>query len=141
PVNLPDGTHFTTQYTSFTAMLVGKDPETTTLRNLMYDYIDAIDTPDPKTAIVQWNKPNIDADKLLSTLGTPWPMPLPKHLLERSHAENKNNFLQHPYFAQEFVGTGPYRIRDWLVGSHVVLEANPDYVLGRPRIDEIEVRF
>ena len=26
-------------------------------------------------------------------------------------------------------------------GSHVVLEASPDYVLGRPRIGEIEVRF
>jgi hypothetical protein len=25
--------------------------------------------------------------------------------------------------------------------SHLLLDANPDYVLGRPRIDQIEVRL
>lgn len=136
-----DGAPFTSQDVHFTVMQVGKDPETSPLRHLMYDYIDAIDTPDPRTAIVRWSKPNIDADKLLSTVGDPWPMPLPKHLLERPHSEDKLNFLQHPYFAQDFVGTGPYRIRDWTLGSQVVLEANPDYVLGRPKIDEMEIKF
>jgi peptide/nickel transport system substrate-binding protein len=136
-----DGTPFTAHDISFTVMQVGKDRETAAFRHLTYDSIDAIETPDPHTAVVRWSRINIDADKLLSTLGTPWPMPLPRHLLERAHADDKTNFLQHPYFAQDFVGTGPYRVRDWTIGSSVVLEANPDFVLGRPRIDEIEIRF
>jgi len=136
-----DGTPFTSDDIHFTVMQVGKDPDSTPLRHLMYDFIEGIDTPDSRTAVVRWSRPNIDADKLLSTVGTPWPMPLPKHLLERGHAEDKLGFLQHPYFTQEFVGTGPYRIRSWNLGSSVVIEANPDYVLGRPRIDEIEIKF
>ncbi len=136
-----DGAPFTAQDVHFTVMQVGKDPETSPFRHLMYDYIEAIDMPDPLTAVVRWSKPNIDADKLLATVGDPWPIPLPKHILERAFTEDKLNFLQNPYFAQEFVGTGPYRIHDWALGSHVVLAANPDYVLGRPRIDEMEIKF
>lgn len=136
-----DGTPFTSSDVQFTVMQIGKDRDTTAFRHLIYDSIEAIETPDARTAVVQWSKVNIDADKLLSTVGTPWPMPLPRHLLERGHAEDRANFIDHPYFGQDFVGTGPYRIRDWAIGSYVVLEANPDYVLGRPRIDEIEIRF
>ncbi len=136
-----DGTPFTSHDVQFTVMQVGKHRDSPAFRHLTYDSIDSIETPDARTAVVRWSRVNTDADKLLSTLGTPWPMPLPKHLLERSHTEDPVNFLQHPYFGQEFVGTGPYRIRDWTIGSHVVLEANPDYVLGRPRIDEIEIKL
>jgi peptide/nickel transport system substrate-binding protein len=37
--------------------------------------------------------------------------------------------------------SGPYKLREWVVGSHLMLDANPRYVLGRPKIDPIEVRF
>jgi peptide/nickel transport system substrate-binding protein len=30
---------------------------------------------------------------------------------------------------------------DWVAGSHAMLGANEEYVLGRPRIDQIELRF
>jgi peptide/nickel transport system substrate-binding protein len=46
-----------------------------------------------------------------------------------------------PYWSTAFVGAGPYRVRDWLFGSHLILDADPSYVLGKPRIDVIEVRF
>jgi peptide/nickel transport system substrate-binding protein len=39
------------------------------------------------------------------------------------------------------VGTGPYRLQEWLGGSQAVVVANDQYVLGKPRIDEIEVKF
>jgi peptide/nickel transport system substrate-binding protein len=39
------------------------------------------------------------------------------------------------------VGTGPFKLTEWAPGSHLVLEANDRYVLGRPRVDVIEVRF
>jgi peptide/nickel transport system substrate-binding protein len=32
-------------------------------------------------------------------------------------------------------------VKEWSPGTFAVLEANGDYVLGRPRVDEIEVRF
>lgn len=49
--------------------------------------------------------------------------------------------LQLAYWGPEFVGAGPYRLREWAKSSHAIFVANGDYVLGRPRIDEIEVKF
>src|SRR5206468_290687 len=45
------------------------------------------------------------------------------------------------YWNLEFVGTGPFKLRSWVFGSHMVLAANDQFVLGRPRLDEIEVKF
>ena len=39
------------------------------------------------------------------------------------------------------LGLGPYRLKEWVRGSHLVFAAFDAYALGRPKIDEIEVRF
>src|SRR5207245_5741060 len=44
-------------------------------------------------------------------------------------------------FRSEYVGLGPYRLKEWAMGSYLLLSANDHYVLGRPKIDELEVRF
>ncbi len=36
------------------------------------------------------------------------------------------------------VGAGAFRFVEWQPGTKIVLEANPDYFLGRPRLDRIE---
>jgi peptide/nickel transport system substrate-binding protein len=68
-------------------------------------------------------------------------MPLPRHLLAQPFGEDKAGFLALPYWRDAYVGVGPYRLREWTLGSHLIMVANEGYVLGRPRIDEIEVRF
>lgn len=40
-----------------------------------------------------------------------------------------------------YVGTGPFVVRDWVKGSHVIFDAFPGYILGTPKIDQIVVRF
>jgi peptide/nickel transport system substrate-binding protein len=100
--------------------------------------IERIETPDLQTVTVSWKRTFIEADTMFSYAVA---LPMPKHLLERPYQEDKANFLGIPYWNQEFIGAGPFRIRDWVLDSHVVLAANPDYALGRPKIDEIEVRF
>ena len=55
--------------------------------------------------------------------------------------EDKTVVLQHPYWTSEHVGTGPFKLRDWVRGSHLTMAANDAYVLGRPKLDEIEIRF
>jgi peptide/nickel transport system substrate-binding protein len=49
--------------------------------------------------------------------------------------------VSHPYWATEFVGAGPYRLREWQLGSGATFEAFDRYPLGRPKIDTVEVRF
>src|SRR5207253_802730 len=55
--------------------------------------------------------------------------------------ENKAGLPDQPYWGDDFVGLGPYKPKDWLRGSYLVLEANDRFVLGRPRIDIVEVKF
>ena len=104
-----------------------------------YDLIESIATPDPYTMIVTWRRPYIDADGMFSYRAAG--LPLPKHLLEQAYQEDKANFTALPYWTEEFVGLGAFSVREWVRDSHIVLRAFDDYVFGRPKIDEIEVKF
>ncbi len=72
---------------------------------------------------------------------TSFALPIAEHLLQRAYAEDKANFIQSPYWSTEFAGLGAFKVRDWTRGSRMVLAANDAYVGGRPKLDEIEVRF
>jgi peptide/nickel transport system substrate-binding protein len=67
-------------------------------------------------------------------LGFNIPM-LPRHLLEGK------NLVEMPEFIRNPVGTGPYRWKEYVEGSHVTLEANPDYYAGRPPIGTVVIKI
>ncbi len=134
-----DGAPITTEDLLFTAA-VGQDPELAGFRGSAYAYIERIEALDARTLVVTWQRPYIEADLLFAAAGTST-VPLPKHLLEPTYLGNKVQFLQLPYWSSEFVGSGPYKLHDWILDSHLVLQANDSYVRGRPKIDEIDVRF
>jgi peptide/nickel transport system substrate-binding protein len=129
-----DGTPITVDDFLFT-IRVFQDRELVFPRNPAYDLVRNIEAPDQRTVTVLWNRPFIEADDLFTM------PPLPKHLLERPYLEEKARFTNLPYWSDEFVGTGPYRLAEWVRDSHAVLRANDTYVLGRPKIEEIVVRF
>src|SRR5437868_1299253 len=83
------------------------------------------------TVPVVWTAPYIDADTMFTGA---FASPLPKHLLEEAYLRDKQGFLALPYWSQEFVGTGPFKLRQFNPGTSVALEANADYALGRPKI-------
>lgn len=132
-----DGTPITTDDLLFTTM-VEQDKEVGIPRNAAYDLVDEITAADKSAITVTWKRPFIEADTMFSSAIA---LPMPKHLLERHFLEDKDSFLGVPYWTTDFVGAGPYRIRDWVADSHVVALAFDGYVLGRPKIDEIEVKF
>jgi peptide/nickel transport system substrate-binding protein len=101
--------------------------------------VEGIDVPDPQTITVRWRQPLISADSLFGGGISMWP--LPRHVLEQAFTENKAGFLGLPYWQGDFVGTGPFRVHEWATSTHIVLHANGDYLFGRPRLDQIEVRF
>lgn len=131
-----DGTPVTSADLLFTGQVV-RDRELPNFRSQLFELIGSIESSDPQTVVVHWKSPFIDADSMFSGSSTP----LPKHLLEKAYVDDKSTFMQQPYWGEAFVGTGPFKLRDWVRGSHVILAANSDFVFGRPRVDEIEVRF
>ncbi len=129
-----DGTPLTTQDLTFTADL-RQDRDLPWSPWPGIELVERIDVPDALTAVVTWKQPFIWADDLFS-----YPV-LPKHLLEKAYADDRVGFQAISYWDQDFVGTGPYRVKDWARDSHVVLTAYDRYGPGRPKIDEILLKF
>lgn len=136
-----DGTALTSEDLAFTLQVVA-DKELAALRNRNYDLVESVATSDPRTVTITWNRAYIDADQAFTFRGTTvFALPIPKHVLEGPYATNKAGFLDLPYWSQEFIGLGPFRLHEWVRGSHAVVTAFDRYVHGRPKIDEVEARF
>jgi peptide/nickel transport system substrate-binding protein len=129
-----DGKPVTADDVLFTTT-VQQDPRLPLVDLAPYKSIEAIEAPDARTLVVHWKHPYVYADR-------GFVFPLPKHLLEPAYQSgDMERFQALPYWTEEFVGTGPYRMRQWTHGIGASLEANDRYFLGRPKIDQIDVRF
>jgi ABC-type transport system substrate-binding protein len=119
-------------------MQVARDPEIAAIRNRNFQLIEAVTTPDASTVVVSWSRPFINADTLFTV---PMALPMPKHILEGAYTADKATLTEHPYWTDEYLGLGPYRLREWVRGSHLIVGSFEQYVLGRPKIAEVEFRL
>jgi peptide/nickel transport system substrate-binding protein len=53
----------------------------------------------------------------------------PKHLLDGQDLNTLAEYSQMP------IGTGPFKVKEFVKGSFISMEANPDYYEGRPNLD------
>jgi peptide/nickel transport system substrate-binding protein len=120
---------------------VGQDRELPQFRDPALGQVASVAAPDSRTLVVQWKQPFIEAASLFAATSSAQFLPMPRHLLEAAYADNKAGFADLPYWSDGFVGAGPYQVAAWLFGSSLSLVANGQYVLGRPRVDAIDVRF
>jgi peptide/nickel transport system substrate-binding protein len=60
---------------------------------------------------------------------------LPKHVLDHE------SDLNHAAWNAKPVGSGPFVVKSWEPGSELVLEANPHYFRGAPKLREIRYRI
>jgi peptide/nickel transport system substrate-binding protein len=130
-----DGAPFTADDVVFTSR-AEQDRELPIRRDVAYEWVEGIDAPDPLTLTVRWRRPYIQADWLFNSSAM-----LPAHLLEKPYIEDKTSFPLLPFWTQEFIGTGPFKLREFVRGSHVIVTANDSYILGRPKVDEVEVKL
>ncbi|MBM2812514.1 MAG: hypothetical protein HW416_3273, partial [Chloroflexi bacterium] len=135
-----DGTPFTSEDLRFT-YAIEEDKDLVLFGHAAFRFVESVNGPDPRTVTVRWKQPAIHASLLFGSDGDRSVLPLPKHLLQRAYIEDKPTFLSLPYWTTEYVGAGPYRLSEWVADSHAIFVANDRYPLGRPKIDEIEVRF
>ena len=135
-----DGTPLTGDDLAFTVQVVS-DKELPQFHQLGIENIERVEAR-ANAAVVIWKQPFVDADALFSMKSnSSRSNPLPKHILEQDFLNNKAGFTELRYWSDEFVGIGPYKIKEWARGSYMILGAFDGYPLGRPKIDEIDVRF
>jgi len=128
-----DGHAFSMADLLFTAR-IDADRDLPFPRAIAQESIDSVEASDGQTITVKWKRPYVQADALFGTI-------LPAHLLEAQYLEDKANLAQLSYWSDDFVGTGPFKLKEWSRSSHMIVQANDRYVLGRPKVDEIEIRF
>jgi peptide/nickel transport system substrate-binding protein len=102
-----DGTPLTADDLVFTLAVV-QDKELPIFGDIAYASLDSARAVDSRTVVVKWKQPYIQADRLFTFALA---LPMPKHILEGPYSSDKSTFTEHPYWAEEFVGTGPFRIR------------------------------
>ncbi len=126
-VKWQDGQPFTAKDVMFTFNKL-RDPKVATPYSGDYLEVQKAEVVDDYTFRVYYKRPFAPA---LSS----WTMGIiPEHLLKKEDL-NTTRYNRHP------VGTGPYRLVEWITGQKLVLEANPLYFEGRPCIDRIIYRI
>lgn len=97
-----------------------------------FAHVTAVETPDPLTAIIELSAP---APYLLSALAATESPIIPKHIFEGTDPAAIPEDTQ-------LVGTGPFVFNEYVRGSHVIVDRNPNYWdAPKPYLDRIIFRF
>ena len=93
--------------------------------------------PDPLTLTIRWKSPHAGAGILTEEFP-----PLPRHVLESaSQTASPDQFAAHPYWTQQFLGAGPFRLEHWEPGVSLEGVAFDRHVLGAPKISRVRLVF
>ena len=122
-----DGEPFTSADVEFTYLLY-INPETPTSYAEAFKQVTGVETPDPHTFIVHYDKPYAPA---LISWGT---SVHPQHLLAGNDV-TKSELARNP------IGTGPYKFVEWQSGEKIVLESNSEYFEGQPYLKRVVYRI
>lgn len=105
------------------------DPEVAALRAGDLACVDSVEAPDDYTVVFKLNTP-VAAFITKCLLVNPTLLAQPKALQEYGES-----------YSDHVVGTGPYKLVEWIPGEKVRLEANPDFYLGEPATKYVEFRL
>ena len=99
-----------------------------------YKDIGSIDCSDPYVAVVHMKRVYAPFLQQLWSVNGNAPI-LPEHLLAKFN-DDKGSFNTAPYNSLP-VGSGPFKVVQWQRGQEVRMEVNPDFYLGRPKLNEV----
>jgi len=129
-----DGAPLTSKDVKFSWSAV-LNPNNNVLSQSGYKLVASVDTPDARTVIFHMKQKFSPAvDTLFGESDTPYEI-LPEHLLGKLHDINNVPFNSRP------VGSGPFKLKEWVRGDHITLVANDDYFLGKPKLRQMVLKF
>ncbi|MFC4276642.1 ABC transporter substrate-binding protein [Achromobacter aloeverae] len=123
-----DGKPFTSADVQYTVLEVVKkvNPRAGTA----YKAVQAVDTPDPYTAIFRLSEPS---PAIWAVLSAGEAAILPRHLYEgKPPLTNEWN--------NKLIGTGPFVFKEWQRGDYILLERNPEYWGGKPHLNRVRIK-
>ncbi|NWG18646.1 MAG: peptide ABC transporter substrate-binding protein [Chloroflexi bacterium] len=98
-----------------------------------YDLIESAEAPDATTVVITFSEPY-----------APWLgfnfRPLPEHIL-RPIFEAEGTLDNAEFNKNPTVASGPYVLAEYVVGTFMRFVANPNFVLGAPKIETVVVTF
>ena len=128
-----DGVPFNADDVVFTTKVI-LDPKTLILSRDGWDRITKVEAPNKYTVVFHLSKPY--SPFLPTFFGSAGANPaiVPKHILEGKDVNTD------PYNSKP-IGIGPFRIVEWRRADRVIMEANPYYFRGLPKLKRIEYRI
>jgi peptide/nickel transport system substrate-binding protein len=128
-----DGTPITTQDFVFTYQMI-TDPKNGVSAITPYDLVEGVTAPDERTVVVTFK------DAYPAWISALWRYLLPAHILQPVY-QQEGSLQNAAWNRAPNVGCGPFVFQSWEVGQSARFAANPNYWLGRPKLDEIQARF
>ncbi|OQY95871.1 MAG: hypothetical protein B6D41_05565 [Chloroflexi bacterium UTCFX4] len=138
-VKWSDGTPLTADDYVFTYDMIMSDKNTVTSRDPFESVVESVKAADKNTLVVTFKEPYAPwmtgiFSRVNSTVA------LPKHILEPVF--QKDGTLDNAEWNRApTVGVGPFLFKEWETGSHLTFEANPDFWLGKPKVNQIFFRI
>ena len=129
-----DGTPITSDDFIFTYQM-WIDPKNTVSTTYPYkDNVSSVEAPDKQTVVMKFAEPFAPWQAKL------WRGLLPAHILKPVF-DKEGSLDKAEYNSAPTVGCGPYVFKEWQSGSFARFVASDNYWLGKPKIDEIFMRF
>jgi len=121
-----DGRPLTAEDVKFTVEKI-LDPKVGSRLNLYFQSVKEVQVTGPHTIVFKLKEP----DPVF--LANQWSGILPKHIWEKEDFA-KSNYNVIP------VGSGPWKVKEWVRGDHMTFEANAEYFGGKPYLDRIVMK-
>ncbi|MCW5853587.1 MAG: hypothetical protein KIT87_26210, partial [Anaerolineae bacterium] len=126
-VKFHDGQKFSADDVKFTYELMLNEKVNSPRRSSLA-VIDSINVKSPTE--IEFKLKSVTADFLVSQSSY---QILPKHILGSVPPEQINT---HDFNTKSPIYTGPFKFKEWVKDDHITLVANPDYFLGKPKLDQ-----
>ena len=129
-----DGKPFTAEDVKFSILTIALNYHSR--GKTYFSKVGSIETPDPSTVVIKLKAPVPYLMRAFQPSETPM---LPKHGFTEKEVADKQ--VRKAKIMQTSIGTGPFKLKEWKKGSHIILERNADYwKAGKPYLDQVVLR-